>query len=286
MAKARLILDTNQAEPIRKSEVPLDYDPVIVIAPLTWAEILNSTRHNALRRIKAIAQYKVLFGMDLTHVHGKLLSLSEKQIESFEPIFPDRSEEHLLRLFILQNPTELQFKRAGQLKQQSVSHAADIEQFFAATREQNHVKKSKGEVVERVKLDKFDEAMQLLFFGSEPIYRAPFVQMVTKNGTLPLKSKSPESFFDAVLKNPMLRRSLQVHAIISLGYARVWDDSKLNVGVSQNRNDVTDTHLALYARDGDTILSEDEMLRRAFRRVDPNSVVRFATWEEMIATVK
>jgi hypothetical protein len=286
MNTTRLILDTNQASSIYKNEAPLDFDPIIVVPPLTWAEMLNGSRQLGIKLVQAVAQYKVLFGMDLTSIHNHLANFTESEIQSFEPIYPDDSDEHLCRLLTLHKPTELHFKRAKELKQQSIEHAASFETLFSENKKQERDKKSRGEAVEQVRFVNLKDAMQQLFYGSEPLYRAGFVQMVTDDGTLPLKSKTPESFFDAVLKNPMLRRCLCVHAIISLGYAGVWNDAQFNVSVSQNRNDVADTHLPIYARDGDTILTEDAMLRRAFREADPKKAVKLATWTEVIGLAK
>ncbi len=45
-----------------------------------------------------------------------------------------------------------------------------------------------------------------------------------------------------------------------------------------NRNDVPDIMLALYAADGDTIVTNDKRLQAAFRFCDPLEKVRVSTW--------
>lgn len=52
-----------------------------------------------------------------------------------------------------------------------------------------------------------------------------------------------------------------------------------NLGTFQaNRSDIPDIMLALYAADGDTILTNDKRLQAAFRFCDPLEKVRLSTW--------
>ncbi len=126
--------------------------------------------------------------------------------------------------------------------------------------------------------------MQQLFLGPDAPYRNEFVKIINKNGTLPLSTSTCESFFDAVLKNRMLRRFLFLQATIVFGYANCWHDREVNVGVSQKRNDAPDILIALYAMDGDVLLTNDNKLRRAFRHADPHLAVELSTWKDWIAS--
>jgi hypothetical protein len=278
----RLIVDTNQAREIEWYKAPQEYHPVLVMTPLTWAEILNGPRDAALRRVRAISQYDVLFGMNLSGIYKHLLELTETEIQTFEPIHPVGSDWHLFYRISLFEPTDVHWQRAKELKQESVNHANNVQAFLAKSTKENQAKKSKGETVERARFGGIEDALQELFYKPDAPYRTGVMQIVTEDGKLPMRAKSADSFFDAVLKNRMLFRALRLHVTISLGYADVWQDTHLNAGVSPNRNDVPDIHLPLYANDGDTILTADRKLRRALRHADGKNAVGISTWREVL----
>ena len=84
---------------------------------------------------------------------------------------------------------------------------------------------------------------------------------------------SKRDFCDAALLNPCLRRFIGIQICLALGYCGLWQDSELNIDVSENRDDSTDMALALYARPGDGIATADKKLQRALRHVDPEGSV-------------
>ena len=88
--------------------------------------------------------------------------------------------------------------------------------------------------------------------------------------------------FDAAWDNPMLRRFLKLLALVTLGYAqRVWEDPKLNRLPSMKHDDMPDISLVLYARDGDTILTDDNIKER-IRDVDTDNRISISTWNDLL----
>lgn len=279
----RFVLDTNQAAQIHRVEAPPDLHPLLFLPPLTWAEILSGPAEFAIPRLRAIAQYDVQFGWEIDDIYEKLRQLPEDEIAKWDTALPRDSVEHKQLLGSLWSPHEQFIKAAQAAKRRVKQFSANAENRLAHYQRQNQIKKSKGESLDYVHWKDLNDAQDQLFLAKNAPVRTEFIRLVTKDDTKPLNASSPDAFFDAVLENGMLRRFLFLYVTILFGYSDCWEARDVNVGVSQRRDDVPDISLALYARDGDVVLTSDKKLRRAFRFADPNEAVKLSTWDELIA---
>ena len=141
---------------------------------------------------------------------------------------------------------------------------------------------SRGEHVEVAQFSSIEEVDSHFFYGDKEVRRRtlPLIGEIVA-GDKEVRALSADSLCDAVLANPSLNRFLRLHITFSLAYIDAWSTESMNSlgDLRANRNDVPDTMLALYAADGDTILTNDKRLRTAFRFCDPHEKVRLSTWD-------
>ena len=272
----RLIVNTNQASSIVNTAA--SGPRTLVIPPLVWAEILLSPPCHRLLRVQAIDRYDVLFGLDNPEIYGRLRRMNEDQIRGFDPVFPAGSVEHLASRFNFLPPRTEMLERARQLRQDSAHCAELLTKTLGRYARGRQASKSKGKTYGSI-----DEAEFCLVLGENATVRAHFLKDITGDGACAICASSNESFYAAVLDNHALRRFLRLYVTYLLGYGDSWADKELNrIHPSPNRNDIPDMMLALYAVDGNTILSNDKYFRKAFRFADPDEKVRLATWEECV----
>ena len=274
----RLILDTNQVNSLRTTPAPDGVYPVIVVPPMTWAETLGSP-HYAVERLHSVAEHNIRFGMDVFTIYERLRELTEDEIAKFDPVYAVDSIEHRRLLAGLLSPTAEHWKRAAELKAMAAQYAVDIQAKIAKSRKRQLDAKSRGETPEVGSWSDIDAADHRVISGPEASYRLAFINDITEGGSLPIAAASGDSLYDAVLRNPALRRFIRTQAIVLFGYAETWGDSLLNVSVAPTRNDFPDIMLTLFARDGDVILVKDGKFRRAFRHGDADMKVGLQTWE-------
>ena len=128
-----------------------------------------------------------------------------------------------------------------------------------------------------------EEADSHFISGDKAVRRRTLLDEITE-GSSTIRVSSRKSLFDAILANSSLRRFLRLELTYGLAYGDCWNSTEMNnIGDLQaGRNDVTDIMLALYARDGDTIVTNDQRFRRAFRFIDPDEKVCLATWSDCV----
>jgi hypothetical protein len=150
-------------------------------------------------------------------------------------------------------------------------------------REQSTAAKSRGETLNFVKC--LNDVTDSLFLNNNSPYRQQIVRRVSTdsdNNPRPIVAKSDTSLFDAIWENPIFRRWLRLEAVVIIGYLDAWADSSLNRPLKLANNDIPDISLALYARDSDTILTNDKV-KHPIRHIDEENCLNVTTWDEWLA---
>jgi hypothetical protein len=287
----RLIVDSNQADPIRYSykQLPTNSRPTLVIPHLVWVELLYS--RDADKRRRALGKFPLMFGMDMPCIIEELGNRSEDAIRSFVPIHREDSTVHHRFLDTFQHPTRGQLKLADELKADAEKYRQKIitctPLLHKKHKDQDNAAKSRGETLEYVEWHTIRDGTQNLFLNEDAPYRLWLIELVATDADGRPRSfaaKSCNAMFDAVWDNPMLRRFLQLQALVKLGYAqKVWEEPKLNRQIKKHNDDGPDTSLVLYARNGDTILTADNIQER-IRHVDVENCINVTTWAAWLAT--
>lgn len=273
----RVVIDTNEvASFVRTSGLSaLQTQQIsVVLPPLVWAEIVLSPYYD--QRLSALAEYNLMFGMDLHEVHARLSCLSEEQIASFDPVISPNSVRHeKLMLSLLQSPDEL-IAQARRLKNDAAGGSAHTVARIRGFNKSYKDAKSRGQLTTAQKFVTIDDAMQAFGKGLE----TQLVNDVTSDGTRPMRAASAESLYHAVMSNMYLSRFMRLLVCVHVGYGHAWQNENLNIDPSATRNDHTDMTIGLYAGDGDIIVTRDKKLRNAIRHIDPQGKLTVKTWEE------
>ncbi|MEK6676870.1 MAG: hypothetical protein AABZ47_14595 [Planctomycetota bacterium] len=232
----------------------------LILPPRVWSEA--SLGPSPIERLTGLTEFVLRFGMEWGHVSRVARTLTDAQLASFQPIVPNKSRLHRSFLNLLMNGTEFVAEDARQMKQEVLSTNEDVSSFIAADNKQTRDALSRGEniVLVRDVLD-IDHVKQNVsnceWFGLS---------------------------YERIRINPILHRCVKLYVHVHLGYANCWRDKTLNVTVGPGRDDFTDISLALYAADGDVILTADKKFGDAFRSIDPHRRVEIKTWDEVIKT--
>lgn len=281
----RIVIDTNSVREIRQEKRLTErrkQQVTIILPPLVWAEVTKGTHYR--QDLCALARYDVRFGMDLAHVIWRLSWLAENEITSLEPVFAPNTVQHAtLEAVLMEAPDNLVLK-ADRLRDEAATDASDLATRLRLYRKQNRDSKSRGQVVRlEPKYSTIEQALERFASGPESVIGRQIVGSARQRGNGRIWVPSTHSFFDAVMKNPCLRRYFSLVLCFDLGYAKTWSDESLNnIDPSENRNDFTDMSLALYARDGDVIVTRDKYLAKALRHIDPEGRVGVESWEDCI----
>ncbi len=285
IAAIRFIVDTNQADPIRYSYKQLSAKsrPKLVIPHRILAELLIGGGADARRR--ALAKFPLLFGMDMAAIFDELAERTEDRIRSFVPVYPEGSREHEILFNTFQCPTTGQLKMAEELRTDGAKYRQRVMNNLPRVRkkhaDQVNAAKSRGETLEHEEWHSIQDGEYHLFMKSDACYRRWLINEVSTDADRlprPIVAKSGDAMFDSVWDNPILRRFLRLQALVNLGYAQtVWEDPKLNRTVRKNSDDVPDTSLVLYARDGDTILTDDS-IRERIQLADVENSIHVTSW--------
>lgn len=288
----RLIVDTNQADPIRLTYKGLEKGkyPTLVIPYLVWSELLEGK--DAEKRRRALEKFPRLYGMEIGRVLDELAKRSESQIHSFVPVYPEKSDVHERIASTFLHPTPGQVAEARNVREGSRKHRKRMLNEFPDLnkkhKNQETAAKSRGESVENVEWDNIHDAENDLFLGKNAPYRKWLIEEVKRDANgerRQIAAKSGDAMFDAAWENQAIRRFLKLQALVNLGYAqKVWGDSRLNRLPSEKHDDQPDISLALYARKGDTILTADNPIKYRIRHVDADQDINLLTWDEWLET--
>lgn len=283
----RLVVDTNQADAIRRSyqALPAEHRPSLLIPPLVWAELVLGLGE---RRRRALLRFDLRFGMDMGAVFDRLARLDEDQIRGFVPIRTDNREAHRQVRFNFEHPTTTHFTFARQIRADAIRHRDTFGPYLQGVRRLNRdavaLANQRGEPGPAfVEWADVREAEPILFTDAEAPYRRWFVREIATDydgNPRPIRCRSEQSLFDAVWDNLIFRRFLRAIAIVNFGYAGgVWGNPRLNMPFAPGRNDDTDLSLLLYARDGDVILTQDR-IGYALKEADVEDRISVQSWQE------
>jgi hypothetical protein len=286
----RLILDTNQADPIRLSYKQLSARsrPTLVIPHRVWTELLIGG--NAQKRRRALTRFPLLFGMDMSAILNELAERSEDRIRHFVPVYSDGSEEHDLLFRTFLHSTPAQVRHAEQLRADGVKYRQRVSGNWPLIRKKHkdreNAVRSRGETLEYEWWYTVQDCEHHLFMKEDAPYRLWLIGEVTTDANHKPRSiaaKSGHAMFDAAWENPVLRRYLRMQAAIRLGYAHVWEDPRLNRDVRMRNDDDPDMELVLYARDGDTIITADSATEYRIGFIDAEKRIDVTTWDAWLA---
>jgi hypothetical protein len=287
----RLIVDTNQADPIRftHKQLPAKDRPTLVIPHRVWTELLIG--NVADKRRRALMKFPLLFGMDIVAVFDELSQRSEDRIRTLVPVYAEGSDEHEIFRKTFLYPTPGQIRQAKELRADGVKYRQRVSGNWSLIRKKHKDKKnaakSRGETLEYEWWYTIRDCEHQLFLKDDAAYRLWLIKEVSTDANgkpRPIAAKSGQAMFDAVWDNPILRRFLRMQAAVRLGYAHVWEDPKLNRDVRMGNDDDPDMELVLYACDGDTILSADAATQYRIRFIDAEKSIDVTTWDAWLAT--
>ena len=122
------------------------------------------------------------------------------------------------------------------------------------------------------KMETFRDAL-----AAEPALRTFAVSLLTSNGTRRMAVSDPDELYQAVMTNRYLRHFFHVWLFFTLSLTRLWANQQLNLDAVSGRDDLADLTLALYVGPNDAVLTQDHLIRDAFRIVDPSIHVVAAT---------
>jgi len=276
----RLVIDANQVADIVNAGSPRKSRPTLVIAPLIWAEIVNGSRHHLDSRLKALGEYDLLFGMDYAHMCVQLCCLNEHEIREFVPVFAPHTRAHKALLRAFHSPRKEHFQRADELRQNASRERQRLLCWVRQRRKENSDARSRGDALEIEEFATIEEADLRFISGKNARLRTALVAQVTQNNSREIRAASPESLYEAMPANPSIRRFLRLKITFDLAYLDQWGSDTLNAigDLQAERNDLPDILLALFAREGDTILTNDRRLQTALRHCDPVGKVGVSTW--------
>ena len=277
----RYVLDTNQVDALRKCRelTPKQKRNIrIVLPPRVWAEIAQGRYAN--ERLQSLTAYSIRFGFDVGDLSRRIGGLTAAQIEQFEPLIPRESERHAwlrrgLRLGAV--PPIMQY--ADGIKKDGTQWETYTREKLSQMSKRNRDRESRGEKINYVRnisnvnelIDQHpDTWKQILgwFFRQDEENRV-------------IASVCVNSFVDAVMRNEYIVRFAKLAWHFHLSFADAFAERIRNVAPSRKfgLNDMT---VGLYARSGDTILTNDQNLAKALRAIDPERHVRVATWSECV----
>jgi hypothetical protein len=279
----RFVIDANQVSDIVRIGLLKKSCTTLVIAPLICAEIINASPHYLSSRLRTLALYDLVFGMDWSDILTNLRTLSEDEIQTFLPLLPTSSTPHKILLDSFRSSETQNLWHTTNLKGDAAKDRMSSISWLSKSKQEYKDTRSRGEPTNIAVFSSIEEADLHFISGDTAVRRRTILAQITE-GNATIRASSPDTLFDAILKNASLRRFLRLDITFNLAYFDAWDNTDMNnIGDLQaGRNDGPDIMLALYARDGDTIVTNDRNFRKAFRFIDPDEKVRLATWSECV----
>jgi len=288
----RLIVDSNQTDPIRFTHQKLEKRayPTLVIPHLVWVELLEGP--DAEKRRRALQKFPLLFGMEMGTILDELANRSEYKIRCFVPVYSERSPVHKRITNTFVHPTRDQARAAAEVRDDGRAYRQRILENLPLLhkyhRSRDMAAKARGEALEYTNWHTIRDGEHDLFLKEGAPYRQWLIEEVgTDANGKPrrIASKTGNAMFDAAWDNPIFRRFLQLQALVNLGYAqKVWEDPGLNRLPRMKHDDLPDISLVLYARNGDTILTADNIKER-IRHVDEEKSVNLSTWDDWLRSL-
>ena len=275
----RVILDTNQVAAISRVDSATwgAWRGLIFVLPLdVWAEIVLGP--HGRDRLAVISGLPIQFGADLMTALRTVAEGTDAQAAVYEPFIRRKSQVDRTMRRLPNAPTRLLQREARKLKDSNRQSMLKIVQRSGLASKKFRDARSRGESPVAVKgLETIDDAMRV--FGAPG---SLISQLLAPGDRSDAGKPEAEAGLSRVFANPYTRRFMQFLVTVHVGYANGWADSTLNVSPSENRDDITDMTLALYAGEGDIILTADSMFRRAYEHIDPDRTTRVMTCDECV----
>lgn len=279
----RCAIDANQiAELARPSRLTPEEKREITLAlpPLVWEEYLLRSRPQ--QGLRELASYNIRFGIGVWDALESVRLLTDAQIRGFEPFVPKNSSLQKKLLADLRNCDQSMITLAQENKALRKLDNRQIATTVRANAKNERDARSRGESLALIEdMKDINECLRVsrnAFVGAgEPLLSA---ESNRATSTDPLESFRPLP--DAALENPYLARFFRMFSAQISAFQGMWANKDLNITASENRNDFTDMSLALYANDGDIILTNDAKFRRLFEHCEPERRVRVMTWQQYL----
>jgi hypothetical protein len=278
----RLVVDSNQLDSIRKDHALSSKERrnTQVVLPF-WVFLELLAGRNAKSRLCSLSTFNLRFGLPPADVLDTIAELTSAQIRGFDTLMPHRCAEHRLFKRQLSNaPDALKETRrefAGH-KQYGQEIQNQIGNIRGDNRSRDHHDGANNHLSFKCPMQAYEYLME---DESRPL-AAMIIEGVSDKGRRAMRVGSARALLDAVKANPLLRRFHLTLATMLLGYANHWETSTLKGRVAPHGNDLTDMTLALYARDGDVILTNDRKFRDVFEFADPSKQVLVCRWDDWV----
>lgn len=279
----RVVLDNNQVAAICRlnSATRAAWRGLIfVLPPLVWAEIVLGPHGRA--RLAVICKLPIQFGADVPIALRAVAFGTDAQAAVYEPFIRRKSQLDRTMRQAPKKPTRLLQSIARETKDSNRRCMLRLDRAVRSASKRFRDAQSRGECPVPVNgLETIDDAMAALAAPGS------FISYLLAPGDRSDAGKTETEAYTSRLKaNPYTRRFWQFVITVHVGYANGWKESSLNVSPSENRDDLTDMTLALYARKGDIILTADRMFRRAYEHIDPGRTTRIMTCDEFRRAVQ
>ena len=281
----RCVIDNNQLSSISRSSKRLSRIQkrriTVILPPRVWSEALLGP--DPTERLTCLAEFVLRFGMDYADIISIARNLTGAQLSGFQPIVPGKGRLHRNLLKLLRYGASVVTPHACLMKQEVISTNQEITSKIAAANRQNRDAMSRCEdIIPVADVLSIDHAMQLVgrkhqWFALTDDYGSAHQGNCSDCGGI-----VECDHYEHLRNNPNLDRFARLVVCRHLGYTNSWRERALNVTLAGKRDDFTDLTLALYAADGDVILTADGKFRDAFRYIDPYRKVQIKTWDELV----
>lgn len=263
----RFIVDTNQALKLRpdiKITSPIQAPKRIVVVPNVIGEIL--LRPDPKPTLKHLEQFHIIYGLEPADSLRRVCSLTEPELSRFQPFaYPEVSLQYKEFYAGLRDPQPKHLEWARRVKDGNKSFCSDM--FSRAIRIRQIIKSGSNTKAKRY--DDLNEAKTDL----SSFFMNLIVSCISHGGKRQALISQDQALFTAVMKNQHLAGLFNTLLFYTVSWARAWKDQRMNFDPAPTRDDWVDITLALYASDGDCILTEDDKLRAAIQTVHPGGEV-------------
>ncbi len=273
----RLIIDSNQIcrfpNTTDLSKFTGKYDGV-TLAPYVLAEVIISERR--AEYLSRIHTFDVKLGIEPDYMGKLVAESSEQEVLAFEPFLQESHAFYIDYERAMSNPSSDDIISATRMKDRNLQICAALRDAAKMYRQLAQ----KDENIKHLRFRNMKEAVSSEFGNGNKSFLSLHVSSFISGGGERNVVVS-NRLFDVVMRNQHLRRFFSVFFYYSLAMFHLWENQTSNVDPSEDRDDWTDLSLPLYAKDGDIIVSEDRLLRKAIKTVEPDGRIVAKSWKEM-----
>ncbi|MGB7623264.1 MAG: hypothetical protein WBN92_13010 [Terriglobia bacterium] len=273
----RLIIDSNQISRFPNSNDLSKFAGKcdgITLAPYVLAEVIISEKHT--QYLSRIRGFDVKLGLEPEYVGEIVAGLSKDQISTFEPFLERTHHFYVDYERAMRDPSPDDIASAKRRKDRSLEICVALRD--AAKEYRRLAQKDEG--VRHLRFHNMEEALSSEFGrGNDSFLSLHVSSFISAASTRPVVESN--ELLNVVMCNQFLRRFFMTFFYYSLAMFHLWEEQRGNVDPREYRDDWTDLSLPLYAKDGDIIVSEDRLLRKAIKMVEPQGSISVKSWKEM-----